>query len=285
MRLEDVYREGVRRLQDCRFKKHFVSEERASRQLICDVLNLSLTTFTQALHKDVSLSDYELILQKIKRLSSGEPFAYVIGHTLFMETEFLIDSSVLIPRPETEYLCEYILSRHSNKTIERRGIEIGIGSACITVSLLKARPLWKMIATDISKKALFLAKKNIQRHNVGNRVVLCQADILKGIRSQPVDFLVSNPPYIKTSDLKKLDSWVKDYEPHWALDGGENGMECIFKILREGIPLLKPQGTLYMEIGDNQSAILKEFLEDFEGEFECKSDIFGHDRYIIFTKR
>ena len=179
------------------------------------------------------------------RRASGEPLQYILGSCNFFGLEFKVDPRVLVPRPETEILVEETLRRFKGSTI----LDIGTGSGCIAVSLAKNLPTARVTAVDISPEALAVAKENAAAHNVADHIDFVQADIRSTAISGCFDMVVSNPPYIPSSQMASLPADVQK-EPRLALDGGQDGL-AFYKILIKSSPLLlRAGGCLMMEFGD-----------------------------------
>lgn len=187
----------------------------------------------------------------IRRRSTREPFQYIIGKQEFYGLDFLVDSGVLIPRPETEILVEAAVDVLAN-CVDPRFCEIGVGSGCVSVSLLVNVPKAEAVASDVSTAALAFARKNAEMHGVSGRLELVESDLFEFIRGR-FDLLVSNPPYVPAEDIEALQPEVRDFEPHLALSGGRGGLDIITRIANESPQYLKPRGRLMMEIGTAQS--------------------------------
>tara|TARA_Y100000590_G_scaffold456823_1_gene608179 strand:+ start:37 stop:876 length:840 start_codon:yes stop_codon:yes gene_type:complete len=224
--------------------------------------------------------EFDFYLNKRKK---KKPMAQILGFKFFWKNKFYINNSVLIPRPESEHLIEQALKclpvNRSNNLLD-----IGTGSGCLIISLLKERNKCKATAIDISIDALKVAKINAKMHHVGNKIKFLNIDIDK-FNSNKYDLIISNPPYINRVDLKRLDDDVKLYEPKLALFGGVTGFERIEKTIEKSSGLIKYNGKLLIEIGEKQKdytvVILKK--NGFYINEICK-DFSGKDRCIVSTK-
>uniref|UniRef100_UPI004057BB3B peptide chain release factor N(5)-glutamine methyltransferase n=1 Tax=Candidatus Electronema sp. TaxID=2698783 RepID=UPI004057BB3B len=186
----------------------------------------------------------------LARRCQREPLQHIIGSCEFWGMDFLVSPSVLIPRPETEFLLEHVLSTLANKEPPRRVLDLCTGSGVIAAVLAKELPEAEVTASDYSLDALAVAQTNLRRHGLEDRVRLLCADLLAAFPPKPLfDLIVSNPPYIKAGDIPALQPEVRDWEPHLALSGGLSGMEIIELICAQAAPLLRPGGWLFMEIG------------------------------------
>ena len=222
-------------------------------------------------------------MEFIVRRKNNEPIAYILNKKEFWKYKFFVNRHVLIPRPETEILVEEMLnflSLNSSKSI----LDVGTGSGCIIISLIKERPKCRGTAVDISKKAINVAKINAKMHHLRNKINFINIDIDK-FNQNKYDFIVSNPPYIKKFDLKRLNKDIRFYEPKAALDAGINGLREINKLIIKSKILLKNKGKLIFEIGSKQKNEIKSLLKKngFYIDKICK-DINSHPRVIISTK-
>ena len=181
----------------------------------------------------------------IRRRSLREPMAYLTNEKEFWSKKFEVDKNTLIPRPETELIVEKLVSIFKRKNIKI--LDIGTGSGCILISLLCELKNSAGIGIEISKKALQIAKKNAIKHGVKNQIkFFCRS--FTDLHNQKFNLIVSNPPYITKRDLTRLDQDIKDYEPKIALDGGNDGLDVIKKVIYKAKSILKVNGILALEI-------------------------------------
>lgn len=187
-----------------------------------------------------------------------EPLQHILGSSEFWGMDFLVSPAVLIPRPETEFLVEHVLSILQSP---RRVLDLCTGSGAIAAVLAKELPAAQVIASDCSLAALAMAQANLRRHGLEDRVSLLGADLLTAFRPAPLfDLIISNPPYIKSGDIAALQPEVRDWEPHLALSGGPSGMDAINILCAEAAQILRPDGWLFMEIGADISAETEQAL-------------------------
>ena len=212
-----------------------------------------------------------------------EPMAYILGYKHFWKHKFLINKSVLIPRPDTELVIEESL-RYLPIDKSKKILDVGTGSGCIIVSLLKERPKCAATAIDISKNALNVARNNAKLHQLENKINFINIDIDKH-KSSNYDLIISNPPYISSIELKRVDDDVKFHEPKIALSGGLDGFSSIKKIILKSKKLLKLKGKLVFEIGHKQKNISTKLLTE-NGFYinKISKDMAGNDRCIVSTK-
>ncbi len=203
--------------------------------------------------------DKKIFKPLIKERINGNPWEYIFNSVQFRDLRLEIKKGVFIPRPETEILVQELLENiKKKKTKKIKILDIGTGSGNIAISLAKNFPSISILATDISKTALKIAKLNAIRYNLKN-ICFLYSDLFKHIHRQKFDIIVSNPPYIPTNNLNKLSLEVK-MEPRMALDGGEKGISILQKIINNVPNFLKKQGLLFLEIGIGQNNLLKELV-------------------------
>jgi release factor glutamine methyltransferase len=198
--------------------------------------------------------------ENIKRRLKHEPTAYIIGNQPFLGLNISVNRSVLIPRPETELLVEQALKVASSQ-LPVAIADIGTGSGCIAITLAKRLPLAEVYGIDSSNDALKVAKINAETHKVADRCHFIKGNLLGPLKG-PVDLIVSNPPYIPSDEIKKLQPEVREWEPKQALDGGKDGLDYIRKLLKESPKYLKPNGRLVMEFGFGQAAEIEKLATD-----------------------
>jgi release factor glutamine methyltransferase len=226
------------------------------------------------------LNEYRSLIQRrLKR----EPVQYITGVQEFWSKEFMVGPQVLIPRPETEVLVEQTLALlGSKKADEATGVpsilDVGTGSGAVAVSLAGELPDADIWASDLSAEALEIAKANARKHGVEEKIHFIKSDIFSALDpSQRFNVIVSNPPYIPSKDLDGLQPEVSKYEPRTALDGGENGLFFINKLILAGKEFLKPRGWLLMEMGPFQIARTLEMVEK-EGSYGEKMAVQDYSR-------
>jgi len=219
----------------------------------------------------------------VKRRKKGEPIAYLINKKEFWKQNFYINQNVLIPRPDTETLVEETLKLF-NVNSKLNMLDIGTGSGCILLSILKERRNFFGTGIDISKKAINVARFNAKMHQLSNRVKFYNSDVDKFLIGK-YDLVVSNPPYIKRQDLKYLEVDVKGFEPKLALDGGKDGFSKITKVISKTSTLLKKNGRFILEIGFGQKKKILSILK--QNNFfinKVVKDYGKNDRCVISTK-
>ena len=219
----------------------------------------------------------------LKKRKNKIPISYILGFKYFWKYKFYINKSVLIPRPESEHLVEQALNCIPlGKSINI--LDIGTGSGCLIISILRERQDCLASAIEISKEALKVAKINAKLHHLENKIKFFNIDIDK-FKSNKYDLIISNPPYINRVDLNRLDDDVRLYEPKIALYGGVTGFDKIRKVIKKSYKLLRKNGKLIVEIGDKQRKNTTKILLSYGFYINkvCK-DFSGKDRCIIATK-
>lgn len=254
--------------------------------LNCDRLHLYL-------EKDLPLArgKSSLISSVLKRRIRGEPIQYILAKTEFMGLEFMVNSDVFIPRPETEILVETVIEKarrpRSPEYSKTDIIDVGTGSGCIAVSLAKLLSCVNITASDVSDEALEVARYNAQLNNCSGKIKLIKSDLFAEpeLSVAVYDIIVSNPPYVINSDIQGLQREIK-FEPRLALDGGHDGLSFYRRIIPDSARHLKEDGFLIMELGFNQINEVRHILK-ISGEFqvtEVLKDYNNIDRIIVAQK-
>ena len=231
----------------------------------------------------INKNDLNYFYKLIEQRSLGNPVAYLIKKKSFWKSEFFITKGTLIPRPDTELVVENILKLTKQKS-KINILDIGVGSGCIIISILKERENFRGTGIDLSKKCLIISKKNAIAHKVSSRLKLYKSDVDK-FNLGKYDLIVSNPPYIKTCKLKYLEKDVAEFEPRLALDGGLDGLSVIRKVIKTSSELIKKNGKLILEIGFDQKNKVINLLKK-EGFYidSTLKDLSDNYRCIVSTK-
>ena len=260
-----------------------ISHSLDSEVLLANVLDSTREDILLNLNNKIKRSKFIKFKKFIFRRKKNEPIAQIINKKEFWKYNFFVNEHVLIPRPETELIVEEILNLTDINT-SKRILDVGTGSGCIAISIFKERPKCYFTALDISKNALKVAKYNAKMHHLGNKIKFVNIDIDKFLDNK-YDFILSNPPYIKKFNLKRLEDNVKFFEPCIALDAGVDGYKEIKKLILKSKKLLKNNGKLIFEIGKNQEMTSKNLLvkNGFYVNNICK-DINTIPRVIVATK-
>lgn len=231
--------------------------------------------------KELTEKEKNMYLEKVEQLLQGVPVEYIISNKEFMKLNFFVNENVLIPRQDTEILVEEVIEI-ANKIKAKRILDLCTGSGAIAVSVAKYIPGIEVVAVDISKKALDVAKKNAISNCVDKQINFIESDMFTNLENEKFDIIVSNPPYIKSEVINTLSEEVKK-EPKIALDGGKDGLYFYNKIVKESYSYLKNGGYLCLEIGfDQKSDVIK--LISCEEKFDntySKKDLYNNDRIVI----
>ena len=233
--------------------------------------------------KIIKEQNLEYFKKLVQERATRKPIAYLLNKKSFWNSEFYVNKNTLIPRPDTEIILEQILKFTKNKNYLNI-LDIGVGSGCILLSVLKERKNFYGTGIDISRNSLDICKMNAKKLLLDRRVKFFKSDVDKFAIGK-YDLIVSNPPYIKTSDLKYLESDVIKFEPKLALDGGLDGLSVIRKVIKKSSELLKKNGKFILEIGfDQKNKVIK--LLNNKGFYinSTVKDLANNDRCIISTK-
>jgi release factor glutamine methyltransferase len=279
MNIENILKEGIDILQKNKI---------ANPQLDSEIL---LSNSIKRDKKHIILNPKEVLNSEqlgkfkslIERRKKGEPIAYLINKKEFWKDEFFVNKDVLIPRPDSELIIEQVLKIYS-KDDQLQILDIGTGSGCILLSILKERSNFYGTGIDISKKSINVSKFNAKQLNLTNRVKFFHSSV-DNFNNGKYDIIVSNPPYIEQLSLKYLEKDVVNFEPKLALSGGFDGFSKIRKVINKTSNLIKKNGKFILEIGFNQKNKVIKILKE-EGFYVNKAikDYGNNDRCIISTK-
>ena len=278
MILENVIRQASQLLKN----NNIASYELDSEIILSDIMKVSREFLIVNNRVNISKNIIKKYSLAIKRRINKEPIAYIIGKKEFWSEDFLVNKATLIPRPETELLIYKVIDFFKNKRINI--LDIGTGSGCILLAILKELNFARGIGIDISAKAIQMAKVNSKILNLSNHSKFKICDLNK-YNIGKYDLIVSNPPYIPSKDIKKLSNDIINFEPRSALDGGVDGLDLIKKVIYKSNHLLKRKGLLALEIGHNQYKRVSEILR-YNGyrEISKECDFNLNIRCIISTK-
>lgn len=287
--VKEILQIAERRLAD----SHCASPKVDAELLFCHMLSLDKTQLFLKQSSVLDQDSCEEYFKLVDKRSSGIPAQYIMGNQEFMGLNFIVNESVLIPRPETELLVaeiiKFIRNKREEKTIRSNYniLDLCTGSGAIGLSIAKIIHEVKVTAIDISEEALEVARENCKKLHVQNKVKILQSDLFNGLKTglfgQKFNMIVSNPPYIKTSHIPILQKEVKEHEPLLALDGGNDGLEFYRRIVDGAPEFLKKKGKLYLEIGYDQALDIMALIAKNEkfGKTEVMKDLSGLDRIII----
>ena len=274
--------------------KGIVNPEREAEILLSYFLEMSRSEIY--LNSDRVLKDIEKtqLEKKIQKRINKIPLQYITKHQEFMGMDFLVEKGVLIPRPETEILVEEVIKRLKNYKYSNnlKVVDLGTGTGIIAICIAKFIEDVIIYATDISKKSLQLALKNAQKHDCKDKIIFLQGDLfepfLGRIEKNSLDGIISNPPYIDSYNFKLLPPEIKDNEPKIALSGGIDGLDYYRKIIKKSSHYLTNGGFIALEVGINQSKIVKELIireSNFNQDIEIIKDYLGIERVVIAYRK
>ena len=220
-------------------------------------------------------------LKYIELVAQGEPIEHITHQKEFMKLNFYVDENVLIPRQDTEVLVEEVIKIAKNIRAKKI-LDLCTGSGAIAVSLAKYLENIQITALDISRKALDVAIANAKNNHVQEKITFVESNLFQDLAQEKYDIIVSNPPYIRSEEIEKLDEEVKR-EPKVALDGGKDGLEFYRKIIDQGYQYLKYGGYICLEIGYDQKEEVLQIIKDKKQYTEtyCKKDLYDNDRVIV----
>lgn len=278
MKIKDILRKSIQILNENNIEESILK----SRILLSNVLDVEKEYLFIHDEEEVLKEKEEIFFRNLKRLVNGEPIQYIINSQEFMNLKFYVDNRVLIPQPDTEILVENVIliakKLQENCQKEIKILDLCTGSGIIGVCLYKNLQNVKIFASDISKDALEVAKKNSKLQKA--EIVLLESDLFENIKEK-FDIIVSNPPYIETDVIEGLSEEVKN-EPRLALDGGKDGLDIYREIIKQAPNFLNENGYLALEIGYNQKESVEKMLKKFKYKnIMIKKDLSGIDRVII----
>ena len=277
MQIKEAMRKGMIKL-----KTNDVKEPNLKARLLMQyILNRPREYILVHDDKQLTLRQNVDYFKLIKKLIEGVPLQHITHQQEFMKLMFYVDENVLIPRPDTEILVEEVI-KLAKSINAKKILDLCTGSGAIAVSLAKYIEGSQITATDISRKALSIAKLNATNNNVEDKITFVSSDLFQNISEEKYDIIVSNPPYIKRKVIKTLDEEVKR-EPIIALDGGNDGLDFYKKIIGNAYQYLKYKGYLCLEIGYDQKDEVIDLINKEEKYIDTysKKDLFDNDRIVI----
>ena len=297
--LENKYRfqtveQALKNIRKIFKNKGIVNSEREAEILLSYSLEMSRSEIYLNTDRVLKEREKTQLEKKIQKRIEKIPLQYITKHQEFMGMDFLVEKGVLIPRPETEILVEEVIKKLKNyKCYNNLEVaDLGTGTGIIAVSLAKFIEDIIIYATDISKISLQTALRNAQKHACKDKIIFLQGDLFEPfigrIKKNSLDGIISNPPYIDSYDFKLLPPEIKDNEPKIALSGGIDGLDFYRKIIRKSPQYLKQNGFIALEVGMNQSKIVKGLItreNDIYHNIEIIKDYLGIERVVIAYKK
>ena len=258
--------------------------------LLSGVLETERIELYTQFDKPVARQELDRLHDLVKRAGQDEPIAYLIGKTEFYSLELNITADCMIPRPETELLTQRAIEFLRTRPGTQLVCDLCTGSGCIAVAIAKNFPDARIIATDINDAALNVAAKNVEKHQLKDRIKLLHGDlfdpVISGLDVGKFDLIVCNPPYVSAAEYEKLDKNVKDYEPKSALFAGIDGLDIYRRLIEKADEFLKPNAALMLEIGYAQGPAVRELLEQTGAlaQIKIEKDPHNNDRIVIACK-
>mgnify|MGYP002621850355 FL=1 len=262
MKVLEVIKTGSELLKEKNISSHVLDTE----LLLSKSLNKSREELLINLDQNINKRELTNFNKYLIRRSNKEPIAYLLGEKEFWSKKFFVNKDTLILRPETELLVEKLVTIYKEKKITI--LDIGTGTGCIIASLLSELKNSSGTAVDISREAILVAKKNACKFKLSDRIKFLHKPF-EELYGKKFDLIVSNPPYIKRMEIKNLSDDIKKFEPRMALDGGNDGLDLIKKVIYKSREILKINGTLALEIGDEQIKKVSKILIDNKFRIKC----------------
>lgn len=279
--------EAIQRSAEFLAKKGVGSARLQAELLLAHVLNMPRLQLYLNFQRELAPPEAEALRTLAVRRGQREPWQYIVGSVSFCGLELMVNRSVLIPRPETEQLAErawrFLAARAVAGGSRPQALDLGTGSGCLAIALAVHAPEAALLAVDISAASLEVARANVARRQLDERVRLVEADGFAGLSSQDqFDLIVSNPPYIPSAEIESLEPEVRDFEPRGALDGGPDGADFYRRIAAEAGAHLKPDGRLMVELEEDGAGAARRIFVERGWEVEAiETDLSGKPRILI----
>ena len=276
MKVSEAIKSGSKLLKEKNIRTCILDSE----LLLSKSLNKSREEILTNLDQNINKSALTNFNKYLIRRSKKEPIAYLLGEKEFWSKRFFVNKNTLIPRPETELLVEKLVTFFRKKRVTI--LDIGTGTGCIIVSLLSEFKNSTGIAVDISNEAIMVAKENACKFKLSNRIKFLNKPF-EDLYNKKFDLIVSNPPYIKSMEIKNLSDDIKKFEPRMALDGGNDGLDLIKKVIYKSKEILKVNGMLALEIGNEQINKVSKILIDNKFRIKCVIKDYRNNVRCVFA--
>ena len=286
--------EVIQRSTDFLTKKGVESARLQTELLLADVLKLPRMQLYLNFERALTTTEVETVRELVRRRGQREPLQHILGSTSFCGLEIMVNRHTLIPRPETELLAEHAwlflnqlpVLRCASDAGGSTALDFGTGSGCLAIALASKCLAARVHALDVSAEALALARQNAARHGLAERIDFYEGDgfaaVLPGAR---FDLIISNPPYIPSAEIVKLQQEVRDHDPRTALDGGSDGLEFFRRLAAEATTFLRPRGKLMLEFGDGQAADVGRIFEQEKWIVEATHLDYNQRPRILIARR
>jgi len=282
--------DAIQRSTDFLARKGVDSSRLQTELLLAHLLNLPRMKLYLNFERALTPAEVDKFRELIRRRGQREPLQYIIGSTCFCGLEIAVNRQVLIPRPETELLAErgwqFLAQLSTINHQPSTALDFGAGSGCVAIALAVRSPRAQVHALEISPEALEIARQNVERHAMTERIHLLCGDGLAALPAgSAFDLVISNPPYIPTAEIESLQAEVRDFEPRRGLDGGADGLDYFRRIAAQAGPFLRPGGRLILEFGDGQAEPIRQIVERENWIVEAVQEDYTHRPRIIILKR
>ncbi|MEQ9539577.1 MAG: peptide chain release factor N(5)-glutamine methyltransferase [Deltaproteobacteria bacterium] len=259
-------------------KKGLASPRLDAEVLIAHALGLKRVMLYAKYDQPLVPEELAKIRNLVARRANAEPIAHLTGSREFWSLDFEVTRDTLVPRPDTETLVEVALDAARGRDVKTI-VDVGTGTGCVAIAIAKEHPDAKVWALDISEAARTVAERNVEKHGMSDRVTILASDLLHALPHNvpPIDLLVSNPPYIPSADIAKLMADVRDHEPSLALDGGDDGLDLVRRLVEQAPERLAPGGVFALEAGYDQHKRIRGMLSAFV-DVATVRDPGGHER-------
>jgi release factor glutamine methyltransferase len=279
--------EAIQKSAEFLGKKNVESPRLQTELLLAHLLKMPRMKLYLNFERTLSLVEINSLRELIKRRGQHEPLQHIVGSTSFCGYEIAVNRHALVPRPETELLAEFgwnFLSALNSQNAT--ALDFGTGTGCIAIALAAKCPNAKIVATDISTDALELAKENAARNNVAERIEFLQDNGFAALSTDSkFDLIISNPPYISSTEIATLQPEVRDFDPRAALDGGADGLDFYLRLAAEAKPFLKPDGKIMLEFGDGQADAIRKIFEGEKWIVEAVREDYSQRARILIAKK
>lgn len=287
--------EAIQKSADFLAKKGVDSPRLQTELLLAHALKLPRMQLYLNFERVLSTAETDTLRELIKRRATREPLQHIVGSTNFCGFDLAVSRHALVPRPETELLAEagwkFLLAApkpgEGGSTLNHQpstAVDFGTGTGCIAIAIAAKCPAAKIVALDVSSDALALAKTNVEKNKVADRVEFVHGDGFAALadRGLPFDLIISNPPYIASAEIGTLQPEVRDFDPRAALDGGADGLDFYRMFAKQARPFLAPGGKIMLEFGDGQADAIRKIFEDEKWIVEAvKADYSQRQRILI----
>jgi len=278
--------EVIQRSSEFLAKKGVESPRLQVELLLAHVLKMPRMNLYLNFDRALNPQELDALRTLVQRRGAREPLQYIVGSVSFCGLELAVNRSVLIPRPETEVLAERawnFLKSTAESNGPAQALDLCTGSGCLAIAIAAKVPTAQICATDLSTEALVVARQNVERHGLGARVSLGRGDLFEAVaRQAKFNLIVSNPPYIPSGEIEKLDPEVRDFEPRSALDGGGDGLDVIRRIAAEAAHFLKPGGRVMLELEEDGAGAAQKVFAAAQWIVEAlEPDLAGKPRILI----